>query len=190
MCPARAKPAAFGSPHGYEFTVSEGIVSATRSGTETAEALRTSTKGLDVYKRFGYDKDALWLQFTAPISGGNSGGPLVNLTGEVVGVNTWVDGSAQSVNFAISAREIRDLIPYADQGIQPLSKLPAPKAVAAATGGARTTVATATAARTPAETVRPSPPSCRHSAASTIAVRSSACKNAISRSSSRGLAAS
>ena len=50
------------------------------------------------------------IQTDASISPGNSGGPLLNSSGEVVGVNTWAlrgdDGRAQNVNFAISIVDV------------------------------------------------------------------------------------
>jgi hypothetical protein len=63
--------AAFGAPLGLSFTASEGIISALRSGEEIEHGTGT------------------YVQTTAPISPGNSGGPLVNLRGEVVGVNSF-----------------------------------------------------------------------------------------------------
>jgi S1-C subfamily serine protease len=50
------------------------------------------------------------IQTTAPVSPGNSGGPLVNAHGEVVGVNTLASVMAQNVNFAVSAMHVRDLM--------------------------------------------------------------------------------
>lgn len=41
------------------------------------------------------------LQFTAPISGGNSGGPLLNSDGKVIGIVTLTVTSGQNINFAI-----------------------------------------------------------------------------------------
>ena len=69
---------AIGSPHGLQNTLSEGIVSG-----------RRSVKG------------RLWLQTTAPISAGSSGGPLVNPQGEVVGVATFLYEDGQNLNFAV-----------------------------------------------------------------------------------------
>ncbi len=75
---------AVGHPMGLDFTVTNGIVSAKRRGME--------------------------LQTSAAISRGNSGGPLVNQDGFVVGVNTKVfDPSlAQSLGFAVRADLVFD----------------------------------------------------------------------------------
>lgn len=50
-----------------------------------------------------------YIQMTAPISHGNSGGPLVNTTGEVVGINTSTLEGAQNINFAIRIEELFSL---------------------------------------------------------------------------------
>ncbi|MDB5074729.1 MAG: protease Do [Chloroflexi bacterium] len=56
----------------------------------------------------------LYLQHTAPINHGNSGGPLLDLQGNVIGINTLLDENAQSVYFAIPAarakQKVADLI--------------------------------------------------------------------------------
>ena len=46
-------------------------------------------------------EDVRYIQITAPISHGNSGGPLVNVFGEVVGINTMAYLEGQNLNFAI-----------------------------------------------------------------------------------------
>ena len=90
---------AVGSPEGLSFSVSTGIVSGVRSGAELAELLG------------GDRKDVTWIQTTAPISHGNSGGPLVNNAGEVVGMNTLSTSlrplrPSQNINFAVAGTEI------------------------------------------------------------------------------------
>lgn len=87
---------ALGSPLGLAGTVTQGIVSAVRSPTGDLKDSAPNYVTL--------------IQTDASISPGNSGGPLLNSTGEVVGVNTWAlrgdDGRAQNVNFAISIVDV------------------------------------------------------------------------------------
>src|SRR5262249_35007743 len=98
---------AFGAPRGLESTVTNGIVSSVRQGTELRDNFKATT-GADLYtEQLHYDLDAIWLQTTAPISGGNSGGPLVNRQGEVVGLNTWNRTDGQNLNFAISIEHVK-----------------------------------------------------------------------------------
>jgi len=100
---------AFGSPQGLSFTTSDGIVSAIRTIAEV--------------KALGLPITAQLIQTTAPISGGNSGGPLVNLRGEVVGINTYgsVSDRAQNLNFSIAVQELRSVLQQARDQVQPLA---------------------------------------------------------------------
>ncbi|HET6884565.1 MAG TPA: trypsin-like peptidase domain-containing protein, partial [Pirellulales bacterium] len=118
----------FGAPRGFGGTVSNGIVSAIRRGSEVREISRLST-GRDPYvDALGYDLDAFWVQTTAPISPGNSGGPLVDMAGTVVGMNTWCRTDAQNINFAISARHVAELMRDARGLPRPFDELPKPRA--------------------------------------------------------------
>ncbi|MCR5781362.1 MAG: trypsin-like peptidase domain-containing protein [Clostridia bacterium] len=56
-----------------------------------------------------YNPDMTYIQITAPISHGNSGGPLINDKGEVIGINTWGYTDGQNLNFAIPAGYINTL---------------------------------------------------------------------------------
>jgi S1-C subfamily serine protease/lipoprotein NlpI len=91
--------AAFGSPLGLQQSVSEGIVSALRE----SEELRTLGP---------IGVNARLIQTTTPISHGNSGGPLVDMKGMVVGVNTWSFRplGGENVNFAVAAVELPPLL--------------------------------------------------------------------------------
>ena len=83
---------AFGSPLGLSLSFTEGLVSAVRSGKQLG-AILAKMAGPGYYEKgMGYDVDAEWIQHAVPISPGNSGGPLINAKGEVLGLNTWVYG--------------------------------------------------------------------------------------------------
>lgn len=114
---------ALGAPRGLSGTVSDGIVSAVRKGHELSETL----PGVYGYI-FAYDMDATWIQTTAPISPGNSGGPLINRDGRVVGVNSWQrsPSDSQNLNFAISAEHLKVLGEVLDSRVLPLADLPVP----------------------------------------------------------------
>lgn len=86
---------AVGSPLGLTGTVSDGIVAAIRTG-------HLGTSDLDT--------DATWIQSTAAISPGSSGGPLLNGDGQVVGVIASSRVGGQSLNFAIAAKHVADLL--------------------------------------------------------------------------------
>ena len=95
---------AIGSPLGLKFSLTDGIVSALRTGEQVREELG------ETYDRLGYTLDMLWAQHTAALSHGNSGGPLFNARGELVGLNTWNRPDGQNLNFAIDASEIRKFL--------------------------------------------------------------------------------
>ncbi len=99
------KVAAFGNPRGYSFSTTEGIVSAVRTGKDVVEGL-----GEEIYRSLGFSPDARWIQTSAAISNGNSGGPLVNMNAEIVGLNTWSDDRGDNLNFAISAADMSQMI--------------------------------------------------------------------------------
>ncbi len=92
---------AFGNPFGLNFTVTRGIVSAIgRSGL-----------GIESYENF--------IQTDAAINPGNSGGALVNVRGEVVGINTAIlsassgpdgEGGFNGVGFAIPSNVVRHVM--------------------------------------------------------------------------------
>ena len=125
-----------GSPLGLGNSHGKGIVSGVRSGREVSDLLeRLRGKG-EYTEVFGYDLDATWIQHTAQMSSGNSGGPLVNAAGDVVGVNTIASKNlanendnevVQDVNFAISAVHLKQLIDKAGTKIQTFINLPQPR---------------------------------------------------------------
>lgn len=96
---------AIGSPEGLTNTTSTGIVSSIRVGSEVREML---PRGL--YAKLGYSLTAKWIQHTAAISHGSSGGPLVNFRGELIGLNTWGLPVGQNLNYAVGTLDIRRLM--------------------------------------------------------------------------------
>ncbi len=68
----------------------------------------TYSKGIVTYADRELD-GVKYVQHDAAISDGNSGSPLLNAYGEVVGVNTMSRTDAQNINFAVSISEIKNL---------------------------------------------------------------------------------
>jgi S1-C subfamily serine protease len=79
-----------GSPQGLEGTVSTGII----GGLRTIGGVR-------------------YLQITAPISPGSSGGPVFDSQGRVIGISTATSAKGQNLNFALPANLLRDVPPAA-----------------------------------------------------------------------------
>ena len=50
------------------------------------------------------------IQHDASITNGNSGGPLLNVYGEVIGINTWGITDSQNLNFAVFTSELDNLV--------------------------------------------------------------------------------
>ena len=89
---------AIGSPEGLQNSVSMGVISS-------------ASRQIDP------DDPMVYLQTDAPINPGNSGGPLVDVTGAVVGLNTFILSSgkgSEGLGFAIPAR----IVSFVYQGLK------------------------------------------------------------------------
>ena len=78
---------AIGSPLGLFNSVSDGIISGFRA-----------IEGVDM------------IQFTAPISNGSSGGAVLNMYGEVIGISTAGFDAGQNINLAVGYEYIRNFV--------------------------------------------------------------------------------
>ncbi|ADG81516.1 S1C family serine protease [Thermincola potens] len=84
---------AIGNPYGLDHTVTVGVISA--------KGRPVNISGKE-YKNL--------LQTDAAINPGNSGGPLLNTGGEVIGINTAVNASAQGIGFAIPSATVKQVL--------------------------------------------------------------------------------
>lgn len=91
---------AIGHPLGYEFTVTKGIVSCAKR------------------RIFGVD----YIQTDCAINAGNSGGPLLDEEGEVIGITTWIRGDAQSIGFAIPINYVRAALKEVEDKLDKLDR--------------------------------------------------------------------
>lgn len=94
---------AIGNPLGLELTVSNGILSG----------IRTDEK-----------EGGKFLQITAPISHGSSGGPLFNMAGEVIGINSMFLEGGENLNFAIPVNDAKLLLRHSAAQLQALPNEP------------------------------------------------------------------
>lgn len=83
---------AIGNPLGYVHSVTVGVVSFM--------GRKLFDNSLDDY-----------IQTDAAINFGNSGGPLINARGEVVGINTAISSQANNIGFAIPINQVRAVLP-------------------------------------------------------------------------------
>lgn len=83
---------AIGNPLAYEHTVTAGVVSFL--------GRKLFDTSLDRY-----------IQTDAAINFGNSGGPLINSRGEVIGINAAISSRASNIGFAVPINQARDILP-------------------------------------------------------------------------------
>ncbi len=84
------KVIAIGNPLGLQFSVTEGIVSAVH--------------------REGINKIKAYIQTDAALNPGNSGGPLINKQGKVIGINNFKIGGVEGLGFALESNYVKDAV--------------------------------------------------------------------------------
>jgi serine protease Do len=88
----------------FQNTVTSGILSGYGRSIQASDETGASSENLENL-----------FQTDAAINQGNSGGPLVNLDGQVIGINTAVAGDAQGIGFAIPINDVAGLIKTVEQ---------------------------------------------------------------------------
>jgi S1-C subfamily serine protease len=93
---------AIGSPFGLAGSMSVGIIS------QLGRTIKTTSGGYSI---------ANIIQTTAPLNPGNSGGPLLNYRGQVVGITTAIVADSQGLGFAVPSNTIlREIGPLVETG--------------------------------------------------------------------------
>ncbi|MDF1839647.1 MAG: trypsin-like peptidase domain-containing protein, partial [Planctomycetota bacterium] len=87
---------AIGNPHGQTYTVSNGIISGLHRDVQVGGRFQQKFEGL--------------IQTDASINLGNSGGPRLNVHGEMIGINTVMNTAAENIGFAIPVDRIREVL--------------------------------------------------------------------------------
>ncbi len=87
---------AIGNPLQFENTLTVGVISAKGRSLGISRATRS-------FENF--------IQTDAAINFGNSGGPLLNINGEVIGINTAIRGGAQNIGFATPSNVAQKILP-------------------------------------------------------------------------------
>jgi peroxiredoxin len=107
---------AVGHPQGFRFVTTTGIVSAIHRQDDLPDESQAYIVAPD---------DNTWIQTTAAISGGNSGGPLLDSDGNVIGINTWV-AWGENMGFAGHVKHLIELRQSASGELVSLAELAEP----------------------------------------------------------------
>lgn len=91
-----------GHPQGLRFVCTDGIVSAVNKTRELPELFRECGS-------VQAGPDVLWLQTSAPVSMGNSGGPMLDAGGRAIGIMQWMARGA-GMNFALHISAVKGFL--------------------------------------------------------------------------------
>jgi predicted Zn finger-like uncharacterized protein len=110
---------AIGHPHGYQFVVTPGSVNMVQ------DTRRLPDKDQRWMKQQKMSEENVWIMHDAKIEPGNSGGPLVNTEGEVLGINTLlIRGETGFRNLAIHIKHLHEMLANLPSQPTPLTQLP------------------------------------------------------------------
>ena len=90
-------------------------------GTVTSGIISGIGRTVKAFSEDGSSREVLtdMIQTDAAINSGNSGGPLVNAQGQVIGINTAVASKAQSIGFAIPISSVKGILKSISKGKEP-----------------------------------------------------------------------
>lgn len=119
---------AAGHPEGVPFLLSQGKISQSISTSKLSSSAKRFVASLTTPT-----SNPTWLQHTARLADGSSGGPLLSLQGKVLGINTWVDPQS-GYSFALDASILSKLVAQmqaantgdSPKGLTPLLDLASP----------------------------------------------------------------
>ncbi len=86
---------AIGDPLGLDQTVTVGVVSA-------------KGRQINISNESSFEN---FIQTDAAINFGNSGGPLINVKGEVIGINSAINWGAENIGFAVPVNTLKQILP-------------------------------------------------------------------------------
>ena len=118
--PSLSSVVAMGYPHGAQFSAVTGRINRVVSTSELPGHSRAFLR-----KFITGEVDHEWIQHSASIATGHSGGPLVNEEGEVIGVNTWVDRESR-FGYALHVRYLRKMKSSVGQELTQLQEFSEP----------------------------------------------------------------
>ncbi len=111
--PAHGTPiAAAGHPRGASYSLAGGKIQQQMSTLELPPEERAFVKRLLTSSGIAPDDlptGKLWLQHSAPLQQGYSGGPLLDRAGNAVGLNVWINETAQR-SYAVDGAEVQKLL--------------------------------------------------------------------------------
>ncbi len=103
-----------GNPSQFRFVTTRGILNGSYPTRELPKEIRASIEG---------DPSAIWLQHSATINRGSSGGPLFDSEGVVIGINTWM---SEQFGFAQAIHELDSLLKHPLPSLMTLESLTGP----------------------------------------------------------------
>ncbi len=104
VAPAKQRVWAIGHPRGEAFVARPGVL-----GREIRTSQLAARPQAFIREKIGRGVDHRWLQHSAPLTDGDSGGPLFDAHFRLLGVNTWVDDSTHTA-YALHSAQLAEFL--------------------------------------------------------------------------------